>query len=198
MAWLRAVAVRMLRSRLYFPVIFAVILVLAVAMGAQLTSRGLLAGLLSDGQTREGITIVGASSGGDTSSVQVAILGAVALPGVYAVPTGSRVYEVITAAGGALDDADLARVSLAAEVRDGQTLYVPHLGETLPAEVNAKVNINQASVEDLHRLLGVSTEAAQRIVGYRVAHGPFTAVSQLLLVPLSLVTYDRIKDLVTI
>lgn len=198
MTWLRAVAVRMLRSRLYFPVIFAIILVLAVAMGAQLTSRGLLAGLLSDGQTREGITIVGASTGGDTSSVQVAILGAVALPGVYAVPTGSRVYEVITAAGGALDDADLARVSLAAEVRGGQTLYVPHLGETLPAEVNAKVNINQASVEDLHRLLGVSTEAAQRIVGYRVAHGPFTAVSQLLLVPLSLVTYDRIKDLVTI
>jgi competence ComEA-like helix-hairpin-helix protein len=198
MARLRAVVVRMLRSRFYFPVISATILALIVAMGVQLALRGLLAGLLSDGQTGEGITIVGASTGGDTSSVQVAILGAVSLPGVYAVPAGSRVYEVITAAGGALDDADLARVSLAAEVRDGQAVYVPHLGETQPTEVNAKVNINQASVEDLHRLLGVTTETAQRIVGYRVAHGPFTAVSQLLLVPLSLATYDRIKDLVTI
>lgn len=195
MARLRAVVVRLLRSRPSCPVISATILALTVAMGVQLASRGRLVGLLSDGQAGEGITIVGASTGGDASSVQVAILGAVALPGVYAVLAGSRVYEIITA-GGALDDADLARVSLAAQVRDGQTLHVPRLGETRPAEVNAKVN--QARVEDLHRLLGVSPETAQWIVGYRVAHGPFTSVSQLVLVALPLATYDRTKEQVTI
>jgi DNA uptake protein ComE-like DNA-binding protein len=60
------------------------------------------------------------------------------------------------------------------------------------------VNLNIASVTDLHNALGISTTVARKIVTYRSAHGTFTAVSQLLLVPVSKATYDRINDLVAI
>jgi len=44
----------------------------------------------------------------------------------------------------------------------------------------------------------VSAEIARRIVAYRAAHGPFTAISQLLLAPISQTTYDRICLLITV
>jgi site-specific DNA recombinase len=58
--------------------------------------------------------------------------------------------------------------------------------------------INVASAEDLHNALGISLSIARRIVAYRAAHGSFTAISQLLLVPISRAEYDKIAPLVTI
>lgn len=146
---------------------------------------------------RSAVTITG--PGVQTpASVAAYILGAVRTPGVYALANGSRVAALVTLAGGALADADLARVDLAARVNDGQEIYVPHVGETVPLTLGGKVNINAASADDLHNALGISRTIAKRIVTYRAAHGPFNAVSQLLLVPVSQTTYDKIKDLVTV
>jgi competence protein ComEA len=41
-------------------------------------------------------------------------------------PGGSRVVDALDAAGGALGDADLDHLNLAARVRDGERILVPH------------------------------------------------------------------------
>ncbi len=57
---------------------------------------------------------------------QVAVLGAVARPGVYPVDEGTRLMEAVAAAGGPLDAADLARVKVyrGGEPADGLDLEV--------------------------------------------------------------------------
>lgn len=143
------------------------------------------------------IVISGPGIGTD-ASITAYILGDVAMPGVYTLGAGARVQNLVAAAGGAGSDADLARVDLAARVSDGQEVYVPRVGETVPLTLGGKIDINVASAENLHNALGIQRATAARIVAYRAAHGSFTAVSQLLLVPISRTTYDHIKDLVTV
>jgi competence protein ComEA len=136
--------------------------------------------------------------GASNAALKAYVLGAVAQPGVYALPADARVDDLVRAAGGLLPDADVTRVDLAAHVADGQQVYVPRVGEAVGPAVGAPVNVNSATAEEMHNALGISLTIAQRIVAYRVGHGNFTAVSQLLLVPLSRSTYDRIRYLVTV
>ncbi|HEU5347024.1 MAG TPA: ComEA family DNA-binding protein [Ktedonobacterales bacterium] len=135
---------------------------------------------------------------GISQQVEGYVLGAVLRPGVYSLHRGARVRELVEAAGGLLDTADITRVDLAGLLADGQAVYIPRLGEQVPPQLGGKLDLNTASVTDLHNALGITTSIARKIVAYRAAHGPFTAVSQLLLVPVSKATYDRIKDLVTV
>ena len=135
---------------------------------------------------------------GVSQQVEGYVLGAVLRPGVYSLHSGARVRELVEAAGGLLDNADITRVDLAGLLADGQSVYVPRLGEQVPLELGGKLNLNVADESELHNALGITTSIARKIVAYRAAHGPFTAISQLLLVPISQATYDRIKDLVTV
>lgn len=132
------------------------------------------------------------------TTITAYILGDVAMPGVYTLSAGARVQDLVAAAGGAGSDADMTQVDLAARVSDGQEVYVPRVGEKIPLTLGGKVDINVASANDLHNALGIQLATARRIVAYRAAHGSFTAVSQLLLVPISRATYDHIKTLVTV
>lgn len=50
----------------------------------------------------------------------VDVSGAVAHPGVYRLPGGSRVVDALLAAGGMTGEADLAALNKAAPIRDGQ------------------------------------------------------------------------------
>jgi len=57
--------------------------------------------------------------------VAVAVAGAVATPGVYTLAPGARVKDLIEAAGGLLDEADVSDINRAAQLIDGSTLTVP-------------------------------------------------------------------------
>lgn len=58
---------------------------------------------------------------------------------------------------------------------------VPAVAETIPtAEGGSKVNINQATPAQLAMLPRVGAKAADRIVEYRKAHGPFSQPEQLM------------------
>ena len=59
------------------------------------------------------------------SPLQVHVSGAVANPGVYCLPDGSRVHDALAAAGGASPQAALDLVNLAAWLSDGQKVHVP-------------------------------------------------------------------------
>src|SRR4051794_38365718 len=57
--------------------------------------------------------------------IVVAIDGAVESPGIYELPYGSRVHDLLEASGGYLSSSDLAAINQAALLVDGQQLFVP-------------------------------------------------------------------------
>lgn len=121
---------------------------------------------------------------GPESAITVHVAGEVRSPGVVRVPAGSRVGVAVAAAGGALPDADLTRVNLAAPLVDGQQVVVPGRGEeSEAAPADGRIRLNAADAEELEALPGVGPVLAARIVAYREEHGPFGAVEDLLDVP---------------
>ncbi len=169
---------------------------------------GLCAIMLTGGMIM-GVAVFGgaifpATNGGvvqaHSTSLTTYIAGAVEHPGVYTLPQGSRIADLLHAGGGAIEGADLVRVDLASLLFDGEEVYIPLIGEPFPDNAGSPilVNINVASAETMRLQLGISLKTAEAIVAYRDQHGQFTAVVQLLLVPISRSIYDRIKTLVTV
>ena len=72
---------------------------------------------------------------GTPAPITVYVTGLVAQPELLVtLPFGSRVEDAITAAGGALDGADLERVNLAGILHDGDQVFVP--GQTISANAS--------------------------------------------------------------
>lgn len=134
--------------------------------------------------------------------VVVDVAGAVAHPGVYRVPAGSRIVDALIAAGGMTGEADHDVLNKAAPVRDGQRIYVPRPGETVPAgsagsDAQLKIDVNHATAAELEGLPGIGPTTAARIVRSRSSH-PFTRIEELQ--TRGLVTtrvFSDIKDMVT-
>lgn len=135
--------------------------------------------------------------------------GAVAAPGVYALPEGSRANDAVAAAGGLVEGADTSGVNLAAPVSDGEKLHVPLEGETASAEAPAgsgggeatagPVNINVAGVEELDELPGVGEATARAIVEDREKNGPFSAPEDLMRVSgIGEKKFERIAGLICV
>ena len=62
-----------------------------------------------------------------------------------------------------------------------------------------KLNINQASAEDLAQLKGIGPEYAARIVEYRAKNGPFEKVEDIMNVSgIGPKTFEENKDLITV
>ena len=132
------------------------------------------------------------------SLLHVFVLGDVRVPAAYTLPRGSHVRDLVAAAGGVHSTADITRIDANALLGDGQSVYVPTLDEVLPPLRDGKLDLNAANADQLRRALAISATVGRQIIAYRTQHGNFTAVSQLLLVPVTRVTYDRIKDLVAV
>ena len=137
--------------------------------------------------------------------IYVYMTGAVKKPGVYKFPEGSRIFEVVEAAGGFTDKADIAALNLAETFSDAQHIHIPVKGErprvntntntnadtythitVQPNESNRKpndsnlVDINHASESELQRLKGVGSAIAKRIIEYRQKHGRFNSAEELI------------------
>ena len=150
-----------------------------------------------------GRTASGSAAGSTTSPpttvasgvLVVQAAGAVNRPGVYRVPAGSRVVDLLDAAGGVAGGADPQAINLAAKLVDGQRLYVPAKGEPVPAAAAVgaasassappaePLDLNTATVEQLDTLPGVGPATSAAIVARRERHGPFRSVEQLADVP---------------
>ncbi|MDJ0954194.1 MAG: ComEA family DNA-binding protein [Acidimicrobiia bacterium] len=130
--------------------------------------------------------LVDGSGAAEASVITVHVSGEVADPGLVVVAPGARVAEAVAAAGGTTRDADLARVNLAASLRDGQQVVIPALladaGSAAIAD-DGRVRINTATAAQLEELPGVGPVLAGRIAAYRNEHGPFATVEDLLDVP---------------
>ncbi|MEP7201149.1 MAG: helix-hairpin-helix domain-containing protein [Ilumatobacteraceae bacterium] len=142
--------------------------------------------------------------------VVVYVAGAVTRPGVYTLDAAARVTDALDAAGGAVTGADLDVVNLAAPVRDGERIYVPLVGEVIPAVVAGEaapdvtvgagpVNVNTATADQLDVLPGVGPATAAAIVAHRLQNGPFQTVDQLGDVRgIGPAKLDALRDLVTV
>jgi competence protein ComEA len=117
---------------------------------------------------------------------EIYIGGEVNSPGFYPLENGESVEEVIRAAGGTTDGADLNRLKL----------LVPGLAEGEPLQ---KVNINRAEAWLLEALPGIGEVRAKAIVDYRRQKGPFRNIHELVKVEgIGTATYEKIKHLITV
>lgn len=73
------------------------------------------------------------------------------------------------------------------------------VGSVSWAEGIEKININQASVEELTQLKMIGPKLAQRIVDYREQHGPFGSPGDIMNVKgIGEKTFEAIKDYITV
>jgi competence protein ComEA len=168
---------------------------------------------------RASTPLTGAESAPSTTDARSAILvhvaGAVATPGVVELAAGSRVIDAVEAAGGAVDDADLDRLNLAAKVADGERVLVSRVGDPTSPEVGGGdgtsgssegggsgaglVNLNTATQTDLEALPGIGPVLAGAIIDERERRGGFRSVQELRDVDgIGEKRYADLADLVTV
>lgn len=146
------------------------------------------------------------------NEIIVHVVGAVNNPGVFALNEGARINDVITLAGGAKRDADLARINLAALAVDAMQIIVPFVGEYIDevfvfsgeppggnAQAGGLININTASSTELQTLPGIGPALSEAIINFRNTHGNFQTVDELINVPrIGPATLERLRPLVDV
>jgi competence protein ComEA len=155
--------------------------------------------------------------------LRVYVTGAVATPGVYALPPGSIAQDALMAAGGASPWADFGHFNLAQPLVDGDRLDLPALPPSpaptdrpaaatgisptpaspatppVPTATAQKINLNTATAAELDTLPGIGPVIAQRILEYRAQHGPFARPEDLMEVAgIGEATFNRIKEAVSV
>lgn len=121
------------------------------------------------------------------ASIYVHVVGEVVSPGIYELDSGSRLVDVIFAAGGFGRLADQASINLAREVTDGEQVVVfkvgaaPQLlGSVGDRAAVSQISLNRATQSELESLPGVGPALAGRMIDWRTANGGFKKKEDLL------------------
>ena len=207
-AWVEAATTRVLSGTVP-PLVAVLALVVAASVGflgwrflarpAPIEQRMPLAAEVGDpaGETADAPESTVAAGGGEGPAelLTVHVAGAVRSPGLRELPAGSRVADAVAAAGGMTEEADGDRLNLAAALADGTRVYIPAVGQEVPAEASVlaggagrgegaapvqPVDINTADAEALESLPGVGPATASAILEHRERNGPFSSVESLL------------------
>lgn len=149
----------------------------------------------------------------EAKTIFVDLEGAIERPGVYEMPFGSRVGDLLTKAGGLSASADrewsAKNLNLAQKLADGVKIYIPKKnGAGLASEnilsasaasentsINSSININTASTQELDALWGIGEKRVQDIVANR----PYQTIEELKTkagIPVSV--FEKIKGSVTV
>ena len=117
---------------------------------------------------------------------EIYIGGAVSNPGFYPLRPGDSITDIIQAAGGTTDNADINKIKL-------------YFSETGIQEEAQKININRAEAWLLKALPGIGEVRAQAIIDYRQKNGQFRNINELTKVEgIGATTYENIKHLITV
>ncbi len=144
--------------------------------------------------------------------LQVYIDGEIESPGVYQMPAGSRVEQLVEKAGGLSASADTSSLNLAAVLEDAEKIHIPFIlptqisqppadtvtvVETIPGD--GQININTASREELETLPGIGPVIAGRIIEYRQFYGPFQFIEDLQRVEgIGPAIFEKVIDLIDV
>lgn len=153
----------------------------------------------------------------DVNRIIVHITGCVKKQGIVELDEGARIIDVIEAAGGVTEEADITKVNLAYIVKDAQKIYIPSIydkedteyitlnnGENVIVEdkyggESDMVNINTATQTELESLSGIGPSTALKIINYREEHGKFKSIEEIKEVPgIGDAKFNSIKDMIEI
>jgi competence protein ComEA len=154
----------------------------------------------------------------DEDQIVVHLAGAVKNAGVYKLNKSDRLVDLIKAAGGLKENADLNQINLAEKLYDGQKFTIPLLIRDIDQNNNLEisaftksennlvnnyssssssnlVNINQADQSDLEKLSGIGPAKAAAIIKYRKENSYFSQKDDLLKISgIGEKTLENIKD----
>lgn len=146
----------------------------------------------------------------------VDIKGEVQSPGIYEVEPNKRVMDIISLAGGLLEDADTSNINLSMKVEDEMVIIIPKNKEESEEQivnsasivekkssqtnkVPGKVSINNATLNELMTVKGIGEVKAKKIIEYRNTNGKFTTLEELTKVPgIGSKTLEKIKEYLTL
>lgn len=164
------------------------------------------------------VEVLSESAGsGNPKNITAEIAGEVINPGVYKIPDGSRINDLLVTAGGFSGKADRVwtdkYLNRAARLTDGQKLYIPSVNQqsgtstannggedqtassTFSSDSNVLININTASLSVLDSLPGIGQVYGQSIIEHR----PYSTTQELVsrgAIKQSL--FEKIKDKVSV
>lgn len=133
----------------------------------------------------------------ETTQIIIHITGEINSPGIVYLDSTSRIIDAIDKAGGVTSEANLDKVNLAYELKDGQKIYIPSIydndtsnyisnsaGENIIDDSlereNGVVNINTATQSELESLPGIGKSTASKIIDYRNKNGKFKIIDDIM------------------
>lgn len=159
-------------------------------------------------------------------NIKVELKGAVVNPGVYELPLGSRVIDLINMGGGLLSDSNTRYINLSMKLKDEMVVIVysnqdieasreesiitKYIKEECDCQIVTNdscinnnnsnlININSAGVEELTSLTGIGESRAQSIIDYRDTNGLFNSIEDIMNVSgIGESAFNKFKDYITI
>lgn len=139
--------------------------------------------------------------------IYIDIRGSVLNPGVYKVEDGTRLFQLISLAGGLTNDANELVINQSQLLIDEMFVYVPCINESEKSNslvdtdgdsiLNPKININHASQAQLETLPGIGPATAKSIIDYRDNISSFNSIEDIMDVPgIGEATYNEIKTII--
>lgn len=194
-----------------YPLLILLVGLILTACGAFFVKSGLLSSSTK-------VEVLQATTSGQLAGeITAEIAGEIIKPGVYHLPVGSRIDDLLTVSGGLTVNADRVwtdkYLNRAAKLTDGQKVYIPSVNQqsnalsaksgggdqtvssTLSSDSNTLININTASASQLDLLPGIGPTYAQSIIEHR----PYSTLEELVskgAIKQSL--FEKIKDKISI
>ena len=153
----------------------------------------------------------------EEKNIVIHITGCVKKQGIVEVKEGARIVDVIEAADGVTEEADITKVNLAYVVKDAQKIYIPSIydeeeieyitmdnGENVIVEdkdggKNNMININTATQTELEQLPGIGPSTALKIIDYREKNKKFNSIDEIKQVQgIGDAKFNNIKDMIEI
>jgi competence protein ComEA len=158
------------------------------------------------------------TEGGDASlEIVVEIAGAVEKPGVYKLPSNSRIDDLLIISGGISVNADRIwmekYINRAAKLVDGQKVFIPDISKqtnnesannnvgikpdqgAFISQTSGLININTSTLSELDKLPGIGPVYGQSIIEHR----PYSTVEELVSKgAISKSVYEKIKNLISV
>lgn len=151
-------------------------------------------------------------------TIVVEIKGEVKKPDVYILKENAIVKELIEAAGGLTENAELSNINRAKKLQNHELIYianknninremssvnseVKNIGNKVQGQEgnNKRVNINTAALEDLKTLNGIGDSKAKNIIEYREQNGEFKSIEDIKNVSgIGDKMFEKIKDQIEI
>lgn len=103
--------------------------------------------------------------------IAVYITGQIKNPGVYYIREDLRLGDLIDICGGFSENADIEKINLAKKLVDSEKIIIPakkaEFVDTYDEEDDTKININEASLEELMTIPSIGDITASKIIEYR-------------------------------